>query len=60
MQCVSTESLCHSDALTCPCRQKKSPIQVDDLTETASFPSDVRAVHMMWTPPEVREGNDMR
>lgn len=59
MQCVSTESLCHSDVVTCPLRQKKSPIQVDHLTETASFPSDVHAVHMMCTPPEVCEGSDV-
>lgn len=55
MQCVSTESLCHSGTATCPLRQKKSPIQVDKLTETTSVTSDVRAVDMMCTSPEVRE-----
>lgn len=55
MQCVSTESLCHSGAATCPLRQKKSPIQVDNLTETTSVTRDVRAVYVMCTPPEVRE-----
>lgn len=55
MQCVSTESLCHSGTATCPLRQKKSPIQVDKLTETTSVTSDVRAVDMMCPSPEVRE-----
>lgn len=55
MQCVSTELLCHSGAATCPLRQKKSPIQVDKLTETTSVTSDVRAVDTMCTSPEVRE-----
>ena len=57
MQCVSTESLCHSGAATCPLRQKKTPIQVDNLTETTSVTSNVRAVYVyvICTPPEVRE-----